>query len=103
MLSHNMQKEIQHELDEIRQSHEKVKALHEWKKLKDSEKKPGWPPAFQIYDSAEADLQIEVNYFVSRAMELHQVLDKRCEDWAIVTRNELISMEREIAVITAAK
>lgn len=98
-----MEKEIQQKLSHLKQCLEKVKNLHEWKKLKDSEQKSGYPPAFQIYDSVETDLKIEVTYFVSRAMSLHRRLRRRQDQWAIVARNELIAMEREIATITSTK
>ena len=94
--------EIQQDLDELRQSLENAQALHEWKELKASERKPGTPPAFQIYDPVNDDLNLEVNYFVSRAIKLHRTLDRRTEDWAIIARNELISMERDMAAIKCA-
>lgn len=98
-----MEKEIQQQLSHLKQTVEKVKSLHAWKELKDWERNPDRPPAFQIFDPVNDDLNIEVNYFVSRAMELHRQLKNRKEEWAVVVRNQLIAMEREIATIKTKK
>ena len=94
-----MQEEIQQELEEIRQSLEKAKALYAWKQLKESEQGPGYLPAFQLYDTTSSDLHTEVNYFVAKAVELRRRVFGIEEQWAIIARNILTAMEREMAII----
>jgi len=98
-----MENEIHQQLEDLRQCLEKAKALHAWKQLKLSEKMPSLPPAFQMYDPVEKDLSIEVSYFIARTMDLHEILDGKQSEWAIVARNNLTSMEREMAVIRESR
>ena len=94
-----MQEDIQQELDDLRQSLEKAKALHAWKELKESEQGPTYLPAFQMYDSRSKDLHAEVSYFAAKAVELRRRIFGIEEQWAIIARNILTAMEREMAVI----
>ena len=98
-----MEKEVQQQLSQLKQSLEKIKSLHAWKELKQWERDRETPPAFQVFDSVDDDLHMEVSYFVSQAMTLHRRLRHRTETWARIFRNELVCMEREIAAITAQK
>ena len=96
-----MEKEIQEQLEDLRESLDKSKALHAWKQLKDAEGVPRMPPAFQMYDPVEKDLEIEIAYFLGRILDLHAALDDRQEQWALLARKELITMEKEMAIIRA--
>ena len=98
-----MEKDVKKQLEDLRQCLEKSKALHAWKQLKLSEKMPSLPPAFQMYDPVEKDLSIEVSYFIARTMDLHEILNKHKGEWAIVAKNNLTSMEREMAVIRESR
>ena len=98
-----MEKEIQQQLEDLRESLQKSKSLHAWKELKDAEGVPRMPPAFQLYDPVKKDLEIEIGYFIGRTMDLHQALANRKEQWALLVRKEVIAMEREMAVIRAAR
>ena len=98
-----MEKKFQEQLEDLRQCLEKAKALHAWQQLKLSEKMPTLPPAFQMYDPVEKDMSIEVSYFIARTMDLHEILDGKQAEWAIVARSTLIAMEREMAPIRESR
>ena len=64
-------------LRHLRQSLTQMKALLAWEQLKQSEARPGEPPAFQVYDPTEADLRNEYSFFLSTSIQIHTILNER--------------------------
>lgn len=62
-------------LRSLRNSLQQMKALLAWEQLKESEARPGQPPAFQISDPTEADLRNEYSFFLSTSVQMHSILD----------------------------
>ena len=64
-------------LRNLRQSLTQMKALLAWEQLKQSEARPGEPPAFQVYDPTETDLRNEYSSFLSTSIQIHTILNER--------------------------
>lgn len=54
-----------------------MKSLLAWEQLKQLEKKPGPPPAFEIYDPTETDLRNEFSFFLASLADMQDFLDTR--------------------------
>ena len=61
-------------LRNLRDSLQEMKALLAWEQLKQSEVRPGQPPAFTIYDPTETDLKNEYSFFLSTLVQMHSNL-----------------------------
>ena len=62
-------------LRSLRESLRQIESLLAWEQLKQSEKKPGQPPAFEIYDPTETDLRNEFSFFMASLADMHDSLD----------------------------
>lgn len=59
------------------QSLERLRDLLAWDQLKQSEARPNQPPAFQLYDPTATDLRNEYSSFLSTAVQMHTLLNRR--------------------------
>jgi hypothetical protein len=83
-------------LQSLRESLRQMKALFAWKQLKESEAKPGQPPAFTLCDPTETDLRNEYSFFVSTAVQMHSILN---EDSVPLCESARQSIKRQLARI----
>ena len=66
--------DLEEGLKNLRNSLQQMKALLAWEQLKQSEARPGQPPAFTIYDPTETDLKNEYSFFLSTSVQMHSIL-----------------------------
>ena len=62
-------------LKSLRESLRQIKGLLAWEQLKQSEARPGQPPAFTLNDSIEQDLRDEYSFFLSISVQIHSILN----------------------------
>jgi hypothetical protein len=87
-------------LRRLRQSLVQMKALLAWKKLKQSELRPGQPPSFTIYYPTDTDLRNEYSLFLSIKVKFHHFLnygiDKISESEKLAIKGRLARIEQEV-------
>jgi len=64
-------------LDNLKKSLEKIKSLVAWQQLKQSEHRPGHPPAFEMYNPIPDDLNNEYSRILMHISEFQRVLNGR--------------------------
>jgi hypothetical protein len=87
-------------LRSLRQNLAQMKALLAWEQLKQSEIRPGQPPAFQMYDPTPEQLRDEYSFFVATALDVHSVLNDHSPRISKAAREsvrrQLVRIEKEV-------
>ena len=87
-------------LRDLRKSLQQMKSLLAWEQLKQSEKKVGQPPAFEIYDPTETDLRNEFSFFLVSLADVQDFLDASQEGVSERNRQSykrrLLKLEQEV-------
>jgi len=67
---------LQAGLRSLQASLRQIRSLLAWEQLRQSERRPGQPPSFQMHDPLEVDLRNEYSFFLSISTEMHALLNQ---------------------------
>ena len=98
-----MEDRIDAALRNLRTSIEKIRSLQEWHRLKNSEKKPGTPPSFEIYESIDGEIKAEEGFFLNLAESVRAALNDRSDDKSARQKKRLMIIEKQFRQLTAEK
>ena len=80
-----------------------MKSFLAWEQLKQSEQKPGQPPAFEVHDPTETDLKNEFSFFLTSLTAMHESLDANpktvSENKKRVLKHELLKLEQAVSAL----
>ena len=68
--------DLQADLLRLNESLGRMQSLLAWRRSKQHEARPGWPPSFQMYDPTETDLSNEYSFFLSTRLRIHASLNQ---------------------------
>lgn len=95
--------DLQAGLQSLRESLRQMKSLLAWEQLKESEKKPGQPPAFEVYDPTETDIRNEFSFFLASLATIHDSLDNSRKAISEKSRQNfkcrLLKLEQEVSAL----
>lgn len=89
-----MEKRLEESFSELGSSLKSISSLVAWKNLKMAERRPGGTTSFQMYDPTEAEIKIEMGFFLKTSTNIRIASEK-------LPASKKVELHRRLSILEA--